>query len=174
MHPSQVRTFMKSRPLRIPLEFLQEHFVTTDRNLVVEAVVVKSNSDAVALKHSESEPIWIFNCNSILEATYKLPTSLTQLPSNPRPPTAGPSHTRDSFHCKSKADTVRCHKCGVSGINECRYKCLQCIDYDLCFSCFNENVHTCHVFALIDDAGRNAKIQRAADFSYDILIKLFG
>lgn len=45
---------------------------------------------------------------------------------------------------------ITCNKCGVSPIRGIRYKCANCVDFDLCEMCESNNNHaTTHVFLKI-------------------------
>ena len=45
---------------------------------------------------------------------------------------------------------ITCNKCGVSPIRGTRYKCANCVDFDLCEMCEGSNSHlTTHVFLKI-------------------------
>lgn len=42
----------------------------------------------------------------------------------------------------NKSDMVRCQSCGTTRILKERYRCLECVSYDLCGTCFEQRCET--------------------------------
>lgn len=51
---------------------------------------------------------------------------------------------------------IVCDGCDRNGIEGVRYKCLGCVDYDLCASCEAKGVHTEHNMIRITDPNDNS------------------
>lgn len=166
MDPLYTRIFMKSRPQKIPIHFLQEHFMDKQGNLSVEAVIIH-NSDLKSSNFSVIEPTWIFKTTlgqQISPLTSASPATGPIVPPAPLGAPATPISMPGPSNLPASA-SVQCNQCRKKDVTHSHYKCLQCVDYDLCFNCFAQNFHDEHVFALIDDAQRNAKISKAATTS---------
>lgn len=52
-------------------------------------------------------------------------------------------------------ENIYCNSCGARPVTKIRYKCLQCIDFDLCRMCMERRTHSHHVFARIQDLRQN-------------------
>lgn len=122
---------------------------------------------------SEVESTWIFNTafkSQKVPAQAQIPSSsrLLRAPSQPSLTTLPMKTLTRAVSTMSIAHTsgsgaggVCCDKCRKDSIAECRYKCLQCWEFNLCADCIGNNVHTDHVFALIDNPERSAKMAKA-------------
>ncbi|ORX56648.1 EF-hand [Piromyces finnis] len=55
-----------------------------------------------------------------------------------------------SFHLSQNQKNVTCNNCGIAPIRGIRYKCANCVDYDLCSACEAQDVHIkTHLFLKI-------------------------
>ncbi|CAL8133609.1 unnamed protein product [Orchesella dallaii] len=55
---------------------------------------------------------------------------------------------------------VKCDECAEGPVRGTRFKCMECLDYDLCSGCIDKGIHSHHVFLLIRDNEQNTRIQK--------------
>ncbi len=118
----------------------------------------------VFLKNKMAQPSPKLSCTNIPELTSFI-TSGIHLPRKPQCPTycfrtandqTNDLDDDDEDHNQVIFSNVFCNGCGQRPVVNVRYKCLQCVDYDLCRVCMDRgDTHRHHVFARIHDTRQN-------------------
>jgi len=65
-------------------------------------------------------------------------------------------------YCGPLPDDVTCNGCCVVPISGMRYKCLQCLDFNLCLPCMAHKIHSRHVLVMIQNFGQQDFVRKLA------------
>lgn len=116
---------------------------------------------SVFLKKERLQSTSSLQCPIIPELTSFI-TSAIHLPRKPQCPTYCLANDQvndlddDDDQNQVIFSNVFCNGCGQRPVVNVRYKCLQCVDYDLCRVCMDRgDTHRHHVFARIHDTRQN-------------------
>ncbi|CAL8133681.1 unnamed protein product [Orchesella dallaii] len=139
----QAESILKLRPFRIPILALAQNY-TVNGSLNVEVSLVRRFTEQESPEvYDNLEPIPVF-CTPIRSSVRNYASSRLEGHSN--------SGEVAVFH------NVTCDVCRQKPITGIHYKCLQCLNYDLCKRCKDQGSHFHHVFAALTNPNQNSFI----------------